>query len=667
MKLTHYLSTLSALALSLSASAVLAQSVADTVFINGKIYTADTDRNIVESLAVKDSQIVSLGNNTATKSWIGKDTKVVDLQNKLMLPGLHDAHIHAVGIVSYDSCSLNNRPVDLQQLYEVVKDCQQRFQLPKGNWLVVHQWSFGENNHPKGEFTSIRQALDAAAPDNPVIMLGNDGHHNATNSRGLSRAKNAAGKTIGLNAATLRSDFSDLASFVGVDKQGEPNGAINEHVYEVLEAPSILTADIDLISQHSEQIPKRLNSLGITSIQDAAITPGNQKLYDSLIQQGDLSLRITLAQLLAPKEYRKSDGSYDLDTLMQDARTTRDKYASVDNVKSDTLKFMVDGVLEGNPLENPPTPPNAAQLRHFHHPLYALNPAQQEVTLTGYVEPLSEDCKQGRKLLDSHNTNELESFSKTHHYSASQCEFNRGELFNPNKITQEFTQLADADNFSVHFHAIGDRAVRSALDAIASVKDTDRTDHHNMFSLAHVQQASDYDIARLADLDVPVVFTFAWAIKNKAYDRSVIPFIEKVESEADMYNPNSYYYQHFYPAKSLINAGGTVVAGSDAPVETDDPRPFLNIERAITRDAGEGSFNPDENLSIDEAIAAYTINGARLMHQDRITGSLEVGKKADLIILDQNIIELANSGKADKISETQVLETWFDGKQVYQH
>lgn len=667
MKLMKYLSTISAICLSMSVNAEMAQSTADTVFINGKIFTADANRNVFESLAVKDSQIVSLGDNSSSNAWIGKDTQVIDLDNKLMLPGLHDSHIHAIGIVTYDSCSLENQPVDLQQLYEKVKECRQRLQIPKGKWLMVHQWSFGANNHPRGKLTSIRQALDAAAPANPVIMFGNDGHHHATNSIGLSRAKNAAGKTVGLNAESLRSDFSDLISFVGVDQQGEPNGAINEHVYEVLGAPSILTADIDLVSQHSEQIPKRLNSLGITSIQDAAITLTNQKLFDSLIEQDSVPLRITLAQLLYPKDYKQKDGSYDLQALMDDAIKTREKYDSLDNIKSDTLKFMVDGVLEGDPLENPPTPPNAAQLRHFHHPVYSLNPDQQEVTLKGYVDPLSEECKQARSLLNTQQSDKLESHSRTHGYFASQCQFTRGELFNSDKVTQAFTKLADDNDFSIHFHAIGDRAVRSALDAIATVKSTDRKDHSNTFSLAHVQQVSDYDIARMADLDVPVVFTFAWAIKNKIYDRSVIPFIEKVKTDADMYDPQSYYYQHFYPAKSLINAGGTVIAGSDAPVETDDPRPFLNIERAVTRDAGEGSFNPNENLTIYEAIEAYTINGAKLMHQSDITGSLEIGKKADVIILDQNIIDLASSGDADKISDTQVLETWFDGKRVYKH
>ena len=106
-------------------------------------------------------------------------------------------------------------------------------------------------------------------------------------------------------------------------------------------------------------------------------------------------------------------------------------------------------------------------------------------------------------------------------------------------------------------------------------------------------------------------------------------------------------------------------AGSDAPVVSADPMPFLNIEMAVTRDSGDGPLNADERIGILDAIDAYTINGARMMQQDDITGSLEAGKKADFIILDRDIIALANEGRPAEISDTLVLETWFDGRPVY--
>ena len=120
-------------------------------------------------------------------------------------------------------------------------------------------------------------------------------------------------------------------------------------------------------------------------------------------------------------------------------------------------------------------------------------------------------------------------------------------------------------------------------------------------------------------------------------------------------------------ARSSQLAGAILAAGSDAPVETRDPRPFLNIEKAITRknELTGRVMNQTEAISLFDAIDAYTINGAKMLQQDKLTGSIEIGKKADFIILNQNLLDLENDNKLDDISETKVLSTWFDGKEIY--
>mgnify|MGYP000467966693 CR=1 FL=1 len=108
---------------------------------------------------------------------------------------------------------------------------------------------------------------------------------------------------------------------------------------------------------------------------------------------------------------------------------------------------------------------------------------------------------------------------------------------------------------------------------------------------------------------------------------------------------------------------------SDAPVGTWDPVPFENMSTAVTRRAGGNAWpaqNPSQRIPVRDVIAAYTINGARLLGRDRECGSLEVGKSADFIVLDQDILKLGDDNQGEKIAATRVLQTWFMGKSVYE-
>ena len=631
----------------------------DVIFHNGRIYTADAQQRIVSALAIGADRIVARGSDSEMLSLRGADTRVVDLQGRLMVPGLHDSHIHSVGVIQYESCNLESRAVDLRELSAFVRACLERMAIPEGEWLSVRQWSFGENNLPAGGYANLREALDAAAPRHPVILLGNDGHHNATNSQGLARATTAEGERVGLSASTLQRHFAELTPFVGVDRRGEPDGAINEGAYRALGAPGIMDADVSLIAERAAQLPARLNSLGITSMQDAAVAPAIQPVYDALLASGPVPLRIRLAQYLLPEDYMDAEGELDMDRLLADAAATRDKYAAHPNIDANSLKYFVDGVLEGNPLADPPTLPNAAVLGHLHQPRFSLDVQSQQIELTGYVDPAGEACQGWRQ-----GGGDADRFMSVQGFHPDQCQRSRGVMFAPEAVTHEFTRAADAAGFAIHFHAIGDRSVRTAVDAIARV--TPEGTSVNRHSMTHLQLVADEEIERLGELKIPLAFTFAWARSAFMYDATVIPFIEQLSSLEDMYNPEGYYYQHVYPARSIQQAGGILAAGSDAPVETDDPRPFENIEAAVTRDRGEGVLNPEERLDIRSAIDAYTINGARLLGQQALTGSLEPGKKADLVVLDRDIIALAESGRASEIHATQALQTWFDGRKVYE-
>jgi predicted amidohydrolase YtcJ len=207
-----------------------------------------------------------------------------------------------------------------------------------------------------------------------------------------------------------------------------------------------------------------------------------------------------------------------------------------------------------------------------------------------------------------------------------------------------------------------------AIDAIEAARAADgnvsRPD-----TLAHIQFATPEDVARMGRDRLYLAFTYSWIYAEPTgYDLSVVPFFDKVlgNSYEAFHNPNSYYERNNYPAKTAKEAGAIIAAGSDAPVLTKDPQPFVNMEFGVTRARhGLPPVSPQQRLNIRDLIDAYTINGARALNRASEIGSLEVEKSADFIIVDQNILALADEGHPEKIGETKVLETWFMGKKVY--
>src|SRR5579862_5186985 len=198
-----------AAAASLAAVCSFAQSQrpADLVLTGGRIYTSDQGRTTAQALAVADGKIVFVGSSANASSWVGPKTAVERLDGKLVLPGLIDSHIHPLDIVDLDVCNLDSRPQrTLRELSAFVRACAEKYRPPKGKWLMVYQWNYTNGNEPDAELPTLRAALDRAAPDNPVELFGNDGHHGAFNSSALALAKNKSGKRVGFSKATIGTD-----------------------------------------------------------------------------------------------------------------------------------------------------------------------------------------------------------------------------------------------------------------------------------------------------------------------------------------------------------------------------------------------------------------------------------------------------------------------------
>jgi predicted amidohydrolase YtcJ len=197
-------------------------------------------------------------------------------------------------------------------------------------------------------------------------------------------------------------------------------------------------------------------------------------------------------------------------------------------------------------------------------------------------------------------------------------------------------------------HCTGDGSVRHVLDAAEKVR---AAGHTTPLHIAHGQFVSVADVPRMASLQVTAdISPTLW------YPGVIFEAIKLVigEERATRMQPN----------RSIIDAGGVVVGGSDWPV-IPLPNPWVGIEGLVTRADPSGTFPGtlwvEQALTLDEAIAVYTTASSKAMGLGDTTGSLEVGKSADFIVLDRNPWQIP----ATDLADVTVMQTWFAGQQVF--
>lgn len=230
---------------------------------------------------------------------------------------------------------------------------------------------------------------------------------------------------------------------------------------------------------------------------------------------------------------------------------------------------------------------------------------------------------------------------------------NSGISFVDPEILSRAVPILDADGFQVHFHAIGDRAVRECLDAVArAVEKNGRRD--NRHHIAHIQVVHPDDIPRFRELGVAANMQSLWATYEPQMVDLTLPFLGEPRSAWQ------------YPFGDLLRSGAVLAAGSDWSVSSPDP--MAAIHTAVNRKAAPGheegeydAFLPEQAIDLATSLAAYTAGSAWVNHLEADTGTIEVGKFADLALLDRDPF----AGPADRIGATRVLQTFVEGERVY--
>jgi len=549
---------------------------ADVVLKNGMIYTVDKDRSRAESIAVSGKKIVYIGSNAGVTDFIDKNTNVIDLNGKMVLPGFIDSHAHvSSGVSLVSTAQLFNLP-SLDDCQRSIHDFAEKH--PDLDVIYGNGWN-NELFPPTGP---RKEDIDAVLSDRPASVMSSDCHAIWVNSAAL--------KTAGITKDTTNPEGGVIERD---PETGEPSGTLRENAMDLIHnllPPFTVEQLKEGILAYADTAARE----GITTVHDpmlilpnetatllgAALLRNNIAAFSKLAAENRLTIRVRGSLLAAPEK-----GSSQLPAFIAERKKQKDPL-----FQAHSIKIFVDGVIEGSTG-------------------YLLEPYKH---MPGF---------QGTFLWDT-------------------------------EVLKESFKVFDQENFQIHVHAIGDAATRITLDAFEYVRNAngDRDSRHQ---ITHLQLVDPEDIPRFAALDVIGIPQPIWHLQGEYYTKLSLPYLGRERADRQ------------YPMKSFIDAGVKMASASDFPVTIPCP-PLLGIMIGTTRSepgiiGSDEVLWPEECMSLDEMIASFTINGAYANFLEQDTGSLEVGKAADLVVLDRNLFEIP----AAEINNAKVLLTLFEGKEVY--
>jgi predicted amidohydrolase YtcJ len=542
---------------------------ADVVYQNGFVYTVDGVRSRAQAFAVRDGKYVAVGSDDDMKAVTGPDTRVVDLEGRMVMPGLVDTHIHALrGALTALGLAF---PVtsSVDDIKAAVKKFIADKKLKKGEWVEGAKWSI--------DYKKLNaKMLDEVSPDNPVFL------HDWTNH--LAWVNSAA-----LEAAKITKDTPDPpAGVIDRDGSGNPTGTLHDKALGLITAAMPRPAP-ETVAERAAWIFGKLNSYGITGIVTPQLDPIRIKAYRALESQDKLTLRI--------------QGSWDFNTRY--VTTTLEEQAKT---------FMT------------------REKRGENSPLINVDGVKV------YMDGVPNDAEGGSPMIDAYAT--APTFGTP---SIDESTFSTWML------------RFDAEGLKVMAHATGSLSVRHFLNAVEATRRANGTGptHH----MAHSMLIYPEEVER---------FNF----ERSNFVTEVSPYQLWVPDPTANYTwPHIIGRDRFdltmTPLKTIINAGAVVAYGSDWD-NIPEPDSWFALEGMVTRmypgKPEYGRLNPDERVDVETAIEIFTRNGAMAMEKEGETGTIEVGKSADFIVINQNLLEIP----PEKIHDTKVLKTVLRGHTVYQ-
>jgi predicted amidohydrolase YtcJ len=541
------------------------QEPADRIFFNAKIFTGEPLNPYAAAVAVHGDKIVAVGNLPEVAKAVPANAERIDLRGKSLLSGFIDSHSHSIeGGINRVSADASENVKTMSQLVAFVTGAKKSGKGVNGDFLQIFGlplefWS--HTNQLNANFSAGRYT------NQPVLLLGMDGHTAWANSAMLKRA--------GIDGAYLRKLSEGERSYYGVGKNFQPNGFLvdagMEKVTLLLPKPS----DDKLLAAGRAALQYNY-SLGITAWLDPLASEDVLRAYKLLADHSELNSVVDAF----PQVFAKDPAAE-----LAGVRKTQQQYKEVANLHITGIKIFADGVVE-----------YPSQTAHLSKPYK----------------------NSGRN----------------------------GDLLFEQRKFDELCISADKQGLIIHIHALGDGAVKAALDGIAAARKANGNSGLP-HTLTHEQFVEPSDFPRFRELGVISALQLFWAEASVDTIDIVKPYLD----------PEVYKWQ--YPARSILDNGGVISGASDWPVSSANV--FWGIYKAITRKGAKGILDASQDMPREAMFYAYTRNSARAMNWLDIIGSIAPGKRADMIAIDRDVLTVS----PEELREAKILWTMVAGKTVY--
>ncbi|HEJ1051224.1 TPA: amidohydrolase [Morganella morganii] len=425
-------------------------TAADIIYHNGYIYTADAENRVAGAIAIADGRILACGDNDDMAAFRGEHTQFIDLDGKMMMPGIIDGHMHPFwGGIQLFGCHLNYESLTIDEiLARVQAHLDNDPRTGENDWLKVTAW-LRQGMLPAG-IDMYREDMDKLNTRRPVVLFSNDCHTLLANSRAL--------ELFGITRETPAPSDGKI----GKHANGELNGIL-EDAPAMRAADSIPSIQADRAVDVARLVQKVLNEQGVTMVMDARVAELQLDAFRTLQEQGELTLRVQAAREITP------DDAPDV--------------ASVPQAVQNAVAFA----------------------ERYHQPQWGPEPGIAVKNIKMFVDGVLQFPTMTASLLKpyriNHGTPAQPDWRETENY---------GDLYFTSEVIDALLERIAAAGYDPHLHTVGEGAVDMVLNGIEKM----RAAHPGKDirpGLAHNELVDAKDYARFARLGTIACLSFQWA------------------------------------------------------------------------------------------------------------------------------------------------------------